>query len=63
MIEEFGLTLPPETEPLQKSRRDTHLGWRKDVLDRAHRERISAERLRCCGESVHPPAEVDLGLV
>ena len=47
MIEEFGLALPPETEPLPKSRRDTHLGWRKEALDRARKERIRAERVRC----------------
>ena len=47
MIEEFGLTLPPETGPLNKSRRDTHLGWRKEALNRARRERIRAQRLRC----------------
>ena len=47
MIEEFGLTLPPEIEPLQKSRRDTHLEWRKEALDRARRNRIRAERVRC----------------
>ena len=46
MIEEFGLTMPPETEPLPKSRRDTHLGWRKEALDQARRERIRAQRLR-----------------
>ena len=46
MIEEFGLTLPPETEPLPKSRRDAHLGWRKEALGRARRERIRAKRVR-----------------
>ena len=48
MIKEFGLTLPPETEPLPKSKRDTHLGWRKEALGRAHRERIRAEGSGAC---------------
>ena len=47
LVGTFGLTLPPETEPLNKSRRDTHLEWRKEALDRARRERIRAQRLRC----------------
>ena len=46
MIEEFGLTLPPETEPLHESRRDSHLGWRRKTLERVRQERSSRERLR-----------------
>ena len=46
MIGEFGLTLPPETEPLSESRRDDHLGWRKEALRQARRERVRTERLR-----------------
>ena len=46
MIGEFGLTLPPETEPLHESRRDDHLGWRREALQQARRERVRAERLR-----------------
>ena len=46
MIGEFGLTLPPETEPLPTSRRDSHLGWRKAALGRTRRERVKAERTR-----------------
>ena len=46
MIGEFGLTLPPETEPLNESRRDDHLGWRREALQQVHRERVKAERLR-----------------
>ena len=32
MLGDFGLTLPPETEPLDASRRDDHLRWRKEAL-------------------------------
>ena len=46
MIGEFGLTLPPETETLSESRRDDHLGWRREALRQARRERVRAERLR-----------------
>ena len=46
MIEEFGLTLPPETELLPRPRRDTHLEGRNEALDRARRERIRAQRLK-----------------
>ena len=46
MISEFGLTLPPETEPLEESRRDDQLQRRQSALAKAHRERVRAERLR-----------------
>ena len=46
MIDDFKLTLPPETSPLHESRRGDHLGWRRKTLRRAHRERVRAERLR-----------------
>lgn len=46
MIGEFGLTLPPETEPLSESRRDDHLGWRWETLKQAQGRRVRAERLR-----------------
>ena len=32
MLGEYGLTLPPETEPLDASRREDHLRWRKEAL-------------------------------
>ena len=32
MIGDFGLTLPPETEPLDASRREDHVRWRKEAL-------------------------------
>ncbi len=32
MLGDFGLTLPPETEPLDASRREDHLRWRKEAL-------------------------------
>ena len=46
MIGEFGLTLPPETEPLSESRRDDHLQWRRRALGKARTERVRAERLQ-----------------
>ena len=46
MIGEFKLTLPPETEPLNASRRDEHLGWRREALRQARRKRLRAEWLR-----------------
>ena len=32
MLGDYGLTLPPETEPLDASRREDHLRWRKETL-------------------------------
>ena len=32
ILGDFGLTLPPETEPLDASRREDHLRWRKEAL-------------------------------
>ena len=46
MIGEFKLTLPPETEPLDESRREDHLGWRRLALERARNEHLRARRLR-----------------
>ena len=43
LIEEFGLTLPPETKPLNASDRETHLSWRRETLRRARGARIRAE--------------------
>lgn len=45
MIEQFGLTLPPETEPLTASDMETHLEWRRETLRRVRRERTKAERI------------------
>ena len=46
MIGDFGLTLPPETEPLDASRREDHLRWRREALAAARRELSKAKRLR-----------------
>ena len=43
LIEEFGLTLPPETTPLNATDRETHLAWRRESLKRARGVRIRAE--------------------
>ena len=46
MLGDYGLTLPPETEPLDASRRDDHLRWRKEALAAARRELSKARWLR-----------------
>ena len=46
MLGDFGLTLPPETEPLDASRRDDHLRWRREALAAARKELSGARRLR-----------------
>ena len=43
MLGDFGLTLPPETEPLDASRREDHLRWRRQALAAAL---AKARRLR-----------------
>ncbi len=43
MLSDYGLTLPPETEPLDASRREDHLRWRKEALAAAL---TKARRLR-----------------
>ena len=43
MLGDFHLTLPPETEPLNASRREDHLRWRKEALTAAL---AKARRLR-----------------
>ena len=46
MLGDFGLTLPPETEHLNASRREDHLRWRHEALAAARRELARAERVR-----------------
>ena len=46
MLRDFGLTLPPETEPLDEARRADHLRWRRDALVETRRQLAKAERLR-----------------
>ena len=46
MLEDFRLTLPPETEPLDASHREDHLRWRHEALAAARRKLATAERLR-----------------
>ncbi len=46
MLDDFHLTLPPETEPLDASRRDDHLRWRQEALASARREMSRAKRVR-----------------
>ena len=43
MLGDCGLTLPPETEPLDASRREDHLRWRREALAAAL---VKARRLR-----------------
>ena len=46
MIGDFHLTLPPETEPLDASRRKDHLRWRRETLAAARRDLSKANRMR-----------------
>ena len=46
MIDEFKLTLPPETEPLDEARRADHLRWRQNALAEARAELAGARRVR-----------------
>ena len=46
MLRDFQLTLPPETESLDDSRRKDHVRWRKEALEEARRELNRAKRGR-----------------
>lgn len=46
MLREFRLTLPPETEPLDESRRRDQLRWREEALAEARQELRRANRAR-----------------
>ena len=46
MLRDFQLTLPPETEPLDESRRKDHIRWREDVLAEARGELNRAKQVR-----------------
>ena len=46
MLGDYGLTLPPETEPLDDARRQDHLRWRREALTEAQRAQASVERMR-----------------
>ena len=46
MLRDYGLTLPPETEPLDASRRENHLRWRRQALQAARRALSRARWLR-----------------
>ena len=46
MLREFRLTLPPETAPLDESRRKDHVRWREEALAEARRELGRATRAR-----------------
>ena len=52
MIEEHGLTLPPETEPLRGFGRSAQVNWRRTALEDIHRERAWAELRRWVRRSV-----------
>ena len=45
MIDEQGLTLPPEDSPMHPSEKRVHLGWRRRTLDDLRRERAWLEIL------------------
>ncbi len=46
MLRDFQLTLPPETDPLDDSRRKDHVRWRREALAEAQRELCRAKRER-----------------
>jgi hypothetical protein len=46
MLREFHLTLAPETEPLDESRRRDHVRWRGEALAVARKELSRAKRTR-----------------
>ena len=46
MLRDFHLTLPPETEPLDESRRRDHVRRREEALSEARRELGRARRVR-----------------
>ena len=46
MLGDYGLTLPPETESLDTSRREDHLRWRRAALAAARQELGKARRMR-----------------
>ena len=46
MLEDFHLTLPPETFPLDDERRREHVRWRRDALAEARRELRKSRRAR-----------------
>ena len=46
LLRDFHLTLQPETEPLDDSRRDDHVRWRLEALAEARRELGRAVRVR-----------------
>ena len=46
MLDEFHLTLPPETQPLDEARKAEHLRWRQDAVMEARRELGRAKRMR-----------------
>ena len=46
LLRDFHLTLPPETEPLDDSRRADHIRWRREALAEARWELARAKRIR-----------------
>ena len=46
MLEERGLTLPPETEPLRGLERNAQLGWRQKALADTRRKLARRRALR-----------------
>ena len=46
MLRDWQLTLPPEMDPRDESRRKDHVRWRRDSLAEAQRELSRAKRVR-----------------
>ena len=45
MLGDFHLTLPPETDPLDDTRRRDHVRWRQEAAAQARRGLANAQRL------------------
>ena len=54
MLEEYGLTLPPETEPLRGLDRDAQLNWRREALREFRQRRARLESLARLRRALSP---------
>ena len=61
MLEEHGLTLPPETEPLRGLERNAQLGWRRRALAVTEKKAGPAEGAAPAAEADHPGAVAAVG--
>ena len=52
LLEDYGLTLPPETYPLKGLDRSGQTNWRRKALDDTRRARARREMLRRIGRAL-----------